>query len=219
MDEQRYQQFMQSYKRLMEQGVAPDTSVQLSAEEERQRLFQKKLLERLNASPGVAAAGSINSLPLTGGGADGTFLIDNNPARKGHAEYRLASSGYFDAMKIPLLRGRTFDPTDQPNSPDAAVVSQSIARKYWPNEDPIGQTIQFGNMDGDLRLLHVVGVVGDVHDRGVDAATSPMVYANSLQRPPSSSVAVVVLVQVAPAALVPSIRQLIRSLEPQLPVY
>jgi len=180
MDEQRYQQFMQSYKRLMEQGVAPEASVHLSAEEARQRLFQKQLLERLSATPGVVAAGSIDSLPLTGGGADGTFLINNNPTRKGHAEYRLASSGYFAAMSIPLLRGRTFDRSDQPDSPNAAVVSQSLGRKYWPNEDPIGQTIQFGNMDGDLRLLHVVGVVGDVHDYGVDVAISPTIYANAL---------------------------------------
>jgi putative ABC transport system permease protein len=73
-------------------------------------------------------------------------------------------------------------------------------------------------MDGDLRLLHVVGVVGDVHDRGVDAATSPTVYANSLQRPPSSSMSVVVRARVAPAALVTSMRQVVRSLDSQLPV-
>ncbi|HVS83936.1 MAG TPA: ABC transporter permease [Pyrinomonadaceae bacterium] len=218
MDEQRYQQFMQSYKRLMEQGVAPDTSLQFSAEEERQRLFQVQLLDRLSATPGVMAIGSINHLPLAGGGPDGTFLINNNPTRKGHAEYRLASSGYFAAMRIPLLRGRTFDASDQPNSPNAAVVSQSLVRKYWPNEDPIGQTIQFGNMDGDLRLLHVVGVVGDVHDYGVDVAISPTIYANALQRLPSSSLTVVARAQVAPSALVPAMREAVRSLDPQLPL-
>jgi ABC-type lipoprotein release transport system permease subunit len=218
MDEQRYQQFMQSYKRLMEQGVAPDTSLQLSAEEERQRLFQKQLLERLGATPGVNAIGSISNLPLSGGGPDGTFLINNNPARKGHADYRLASSGYFAAMRIPLLRGRTFDASDQANSPNAAVVSQSLVRKYWPNEDPIGQTIQFGNMDGDLRLLHVVGVVGDVHDYGVDVGVSSTIYANALQRLPSSSWTVVARSQVEPSALVPAMREAVRSLAPQLPL-
>jgi predicted permease len=218
MDEQRYQQFMQSYKRLMEEGVAPDTSVRLSAEEERQRLFQVQLLDRLSTTPGVNAIGSISNLPLSGGGPDGTFLINNNPARKGHADYRLASSGYFAAMRIPLLRGRTFDASDQPNSPNAAVVSQSLARNYWPNEDPLGQTIQFGNMDGDLRLLHVVGVVADVHDYGVDVATVPTIYANALQRLPSSSWTVVARAQVAPSALVPAMREAVRSLDPQLPL-
>jgi hypothetical protein len=170
MDEQRYTQFMESYKRLTEQGIAPDPKVQLSADEERQRLFQRQLLERLSATPGVVAAGSINNLPLTGDGASGTFFLGNNPARTGQADYRLASLGYFSAMRIPLLRGRSFDSSDQPNGPNTAVISQSIAQKYWPNEDPIGQTIQFGNMDGDLRLLHIVGVVGDVHNYGCGRA-------------------------------------------------
>ncbi|HKR60252.1 MAG TPA: ABC transporter permease [Pyrinomonadaceae bacterium] len=218
MDEQRYQQFMKSYKRLMEQGVAPDTNLKISAEEERQRLFQRQLLERLSATPGVIAIGSISQLPLSGGGPDGTFLINNNPARKGNADYRLASSGYFDAMRIPLLRGRTFDRTDQPDSPNAAVVSQSLAAKYWPNEDPIGQTIQFGNMDGDLRLLHVVGVVGDVHDYGVDKAIAPTIYGNALQRLPSSSWTVVVRAQGSPSTLVPAMREAVRSLDSQLPL-
>ena len=218
MDEQSYQQFMKSYQRLMEKGIPPDTIAGLSAEEERQRLFQKQLLERLSATAGVGAVGSIDTLPLTGGGADGTFLINNNPATKGQAEYRLASSGYFAAMRIPLLRGRTFDPTDQPDSPAAAVISQSVARKYWPNEDPIGQTIQFGNMDGDLRLLHVVGVVGDVHDYGVDVPTNPTVYGNASQRPPSSSLTVVARGQIEPSSLVPSMREAVRSLDSQLPL-
>src|ERR1051325_662887 len=127
MDEKRYKQLMQSYTRLMEQGVAPDENVQLSADEERQRLFQNQLLERLSSTPGIVASGVISYLPLSGDGPDGTFLIDNNPAKKGGADYRLASSGYFAALRIPLLRGRVFDATDTPNSPHAAVVSQSLA--------------------------------------------------------------------------------------------
>jgi putative ABC transport system permease protein len=217
-NEKEYQDFMQAYQRLLEHGTPPDATVQLSAEGGRQRLFQEQLLDRLGQLPGVSAVGTISLLPLRGDGPDGTFLIDNNPTRTGAANFRLASAGYFAAMEIPLLRGRTFDSSDQPNSPHAAVISQSMAVKYWPNENPIGQTIQFGNMDGDLRLLHVVGVVGDVHDRGVDAATSPTVYANSLQRPPSSNLSVVVRARVAPAALVATMREAVKSLDPQLPV-
>lgn len=218
MDEQRYKQFMESYKRLTEQGIAPDASVQLNADEERQRLFQVQLLERLSTTAGVVSAGSINSLPLTGGGADGTFFINNNPAKKGQSDYRLASAGYFTAMRIPLLRGRTFDESDQQNSPNAALISQSIAQKYWPNENPIGQTIQFGNMDGDLRLLHIVGVVGDVHDNGVDVPATPTIYGNALQRLPSSSLTLVVRGQGEPSSLVPALRAAVRSLDPQLPL-
>jgi predicted permease len=217
-NQKQYQDFMTAYKRLKEQGIAPDTTLQLSAEEEKQRLFQEQLLDRLGQLPGVSAVGAINLLPLRGDGPDGTFFINNNPARSGAADFRKASAGYFAAMEIPLLQGRTFDRSDQPNSLHTAVISESMAKKYWPNENPIGQAIQFGNMDGDLRLLHVVGIVGDVHDRGVDAATSPTVYANSLQRPPSSGIAVVVRGQATPATLIPPMRQTVQSLDPQLPI-
>ncbi len=218
MNEERYKKFMQEYRRLAEKGEAPDTSTSFTADEERRRLFQQQLLQQLSTSPGVVAVGTINYLPLSGGGPSGTFFINNNPARKGYADYRLATSGYFSAVRIPLLRGRTFADSDQPNSPNAAVISQSVAKKYWPDEDPIGQTIQFGNMDGDLRLLHIVGVVGDVHDYGVDQATSATVYANALQRLPSSSWSVVVRAQAEPTALVPVMRDAVRSLDPQLPL-
>jgi predicted permease len=217
-DEQRYKQLMQSYTRLIEHGEAPQAGVQLSAEEERQRSFQRQLLERLNTTPGIIAAGSISHLPLTGGGPNGTFLINNNPARKGNANYRRATAGYFAAMQIPLLRGRTFDATDGPNSPNAAVISQSLAEKYWPNEDPIGQMIQFGNMDGDLRLLHVVGVVGDVRDYGVDEAVAPTLYANALQRLPTSGWTLVARAKSEPSTLVPTMREAVRTLDPQLPL-
>jgi ABC-type antimicrobial peptide transport system permease subunit len=217
-DEGRYKQLMDAYERLMKRGEAPAETTKFTEDEERQRQFQQQLIERLSNAPGVVAVGTINYLPLSGGGPDGNFLINNNPARQGHANYRLASSGYFAAMGIPLLRGRTFDATDQVNAPNAAVVSQSFVKKYFPNEEVIGQTIQFGNMDGDLRLLHVVGVVGDVHDYGVDAAVVPTVYGNSLQRLPSSTWSVVTRAHVEPGSLVPAMRETVRSLDSQLPL-
>jgi putative ABC transport system permease protein len=218
MDESRYKKLMESYDRLMKHGEAPAEDTKFTADEERQRLFQQQLLERLGNTPGVIAAGTINYLPLAGGGPDGNFLVNNNPARQGHAEYRLASAGYFAAMGIPLLRGRTFDATDQVNAPNAAVVSQSFVKKYFANEEVIGQTIQFGNMDGDLRLLHVVGVVGDVHDYGVDVAVGPTVYGNALQRLPSSTWNVVARATAEPGSLAPVMRETVRSLDSQLPL-
>jgi len=217
-DESRYKKLMESYDRLMKRGEAPAEDTKFTTEEEQQRLFQQQVLERLSNTPGVIAAGTINYLPLAGGGPDGNFLVNNNPARQGHAEYRLASAGYFAAMGIPLLRGRTFDATDPVNGPNAAVVSQSFVKKYFPNEEVIGQTIQFGNMDGDLRLLHIVGVVGDVHDYGVDVAVGPTVYGNALQRLPSSTWNVVARAQGEPGALVPVMRETVRALDSQLPL-
>ena len=218
LNEKEYQQFMQSYRKLLDQGVAPDDARAVSSEEERQRLFHRQLLEKINQLPGVIAAGSINALPLAADAGSGTFLIDNNPAKTGNAEYRVATSRYFAAMGIPILRGRTFDDSDLPNRPHVAVISQTMAQKYWPNEDPIGQRIQFGNMDGDLHLLHIVGVVGDVREESVDVVPDPTVYGFALQRPASSSVSVVIRTQVDPATLAPVLRETVRSLDPSLPM-
>ncbi|HEX8088172.1 MAG TPA: ABC transporter permease [Blastocatellia bacterium] len=220
VDEQQYRRFMQAYSRLLERGAtqgAASESFEDDPREEQHRLFYQRLLDRLDQIPGVIAAGSINRVPMTGSAGSGTFLIENNPAKTGYAEYRLASRGCFAAMGIPLLRGRLFDQNDRINSPPVAVISQSLAEKYWPNEDPIGNRIQFGNMDGDLRLLQVVGVVGDVRDRGLDSNVSPTVYGNALQRPQSSSFSVIVRAQVDPATLIPAMRQAVEALNPELP--
>jgi putative ABC transport system permease protein len=217
LEEGQIRESIEAYKRLMERGIAPDKTLQFTPAQETRRRFRQQAIERLSQIPGVNAIGSINRLPLTGSASSGTFLINNNPAKQGYAEYRLASAGYFSALRIPILSGRVFDQSDLPDSPNAAVISQSLARRYWPNENPIGQTIQFGNMDGDLRLLHVVGIVGDVHDRGVDSSVSPTIYANAAQRLPSSDLAIVVRSQSSPAATVSAMRQAVQSMNPNLP--
>ena len=169
------------------------------------QLYQQ-LLERLNGLPGVIAVGGMNALPMSGDGANGTFIIEDGskPAqtmdalsaqlhalagtgKTGDADYRVASSGYFAALNIPLVRGRFFQESDGPDAPHAALISETMARRFWPNEDPLGRQIQFGNMDGDLRLLHVVGVVGDVRDDGLDAEARPVVYVNYFQRPAATA--------------------------------
>ena len=189
-------------------------------EDEGLRQFYTQLLERIGQLPGVAAVGGINALPLTGAGAGGAFLIDNNPALRGQAGYRVASAGYFAAMGIPLLRGRLFDVSDTVNSPHVAVISQSLAQRYWSNEEPLGKRIQFGNMDTDKRLLHVVGVVGEVLN-ALDTEAGPMVYAYSLQRPQwwqVSSLSIVVRARNEPQALVPAMRAAVEALRPDVPI-
>ena len=123
-------------------------------------------------------------------------------------------------MGIPLLQGRLFDSGDTVNSPHVAVISQSLARRYWPNEDPIGKQIQFGSMDTDKRLLHVVGVVGDVRN-AIDTEAGPMVYAYSLQRPQwwqVSSLSIVVRASNHPQALISAMRATVDALRPDVPL-
>ncbi|HEX8073335.1 MAG TPA: ABC transporter permease [Pyrinomonadaceae bacterium] len=189
-----------------------------AARQRQMRQFYEQLLERVGQLPGVVAVGGVNSLPFSGTGGNGTFLINNDPARAGYAEYRTASAGYFAAMSIPLLRGRLFEPGDGADAPPVAVVSRALAQRYWPDEDPIGKQLQFGNMDGDKRLLQIVGVVGDVREDGLDAEPARTVYANALQRPQASSLSIVVRSESDPATLAAALRRTVQALDPELPM-
>jgi predicted permease len=192
-------------------------------EEEQQKTqlaqFHESLLERISRIPGVKAVGGINALPMTDRGADGQFLIDNDPSKTGHAEFRVASAGYFEAMGISLLRGRLFDKSDLPDSPHAAVISRALAERVWPDEEPIGQRLQFGNMDGNRQLLQIVGVVTDVREYGLDSKPPATVYASSLQRPVRTfDFSIVVRSPGDPAALIPVLRQTVQAMNSELPV-
>ena len=161
--------------------------------------FHERYLDALAGLPGVQHAGGISRFPLGTAYANGTFLkvrgdenwtdlaalgpLFRDPARSGQAEFRVTSAGYFGAMGIPLKQGRLFEERDAANAPHVAVVSESLARATWPNQDPIGQRIQFGGMDGDLTVFTVVGVVGDIRERGLHADPRPTVYADFRQRP------------------------------------
>ena len=221
-----------SFLKLMqtETGFKPEGAVAMTislpttldkAQEAELQQFHHRLLEQLSAIPGIASVGAINALPLSGRGANGTFQKDGNPDTKGDADYRLASNGYFAAMNIPLLRGRMFDAHDTGGAPDACVISQSLAQKYWPGEDPLGRTVQFGNMDGDKDLLHIVGIVGDIRDGGLDEPMRPTLYAHSLQRPnwwQVSNQSYVARGQVDSAALISSMRAILLGLRNDVPV-
>jgi predicted permease len=174
---------------------------------------------------------------MSGTGANGTFIIEDGskPAqtmealsaqmnalagtgKTGDADYRVASSGYFTALNIPLIRGRFFQESDGPDAPHAALISETLARRFWPNEDPLGRQIQFGNMDGDLRLLQVVGVVGDVRDEGLDAEARPIVYVNYFQRPTAAAQFSIVLRGHGDAgAFTAAMRREARALNPEMP--
>lgn len=190
-------------------------------EDEGLRQFYSQLLERVSQLPAVTEVGGINVLPLEGRGPNGTFLINDDPSQPGYADYRVASAGYFSAMKIPLLRGRFFDSSDKANGQHVAVISQSLAQRYWPNQDPIGRRIQFGNMDTDKRLMQIVGVVADVRNATLELEPQPTVYGYSLQRPQWFQVvrlAIVVRSQADPQSLIPSLRSTVEGLRSDVPM-
>jgi putative ABC transport system permease protein len=204
----------------------------------RQARLNEEMLERLRSLPGVVEAGGVDTLPMGGrDGSNGTFLVVRgddlraqqvatfrdlmpllkDPTRTGSAIFRVASAGYFRAMGIPLIRGRLFDSRDRPDAAHAALISESLARTYWPTEDPIGARIQFGNMDGNLRVFSVVGVVADVRHRGLDSPPRPTLYADYRQRPfYTFNFTMVLQTTVPPASLVTDARRIIQGLTPDV---
>lgn len=146
-----------------------------------------------------------------------TFIREffRDQSHTGYADYVVASEGYFQTLGIPLLNGRGFNETDNPTAPQVAVISESVAQQKWPNQDPIGQSIEFGNMDGDLRLLTVVGVVGDIRARRLEIEPRPTIYVNYRQRPRATSeFNIVMRTNSDPATLFPAARRILNQLDP-----
>ena len=126
--------------------------------------------------PGVEAVGAVDMLPLAGARAAFGFEIEGRPdlppGEGGSIDSRRAAPGYFEAMRIPLIRGRTFTDDDRAGAPGVVVVNQAAARRYWPGEDPIGQRIRLGNNDP----LTIVGIVGSIRHFGLDRNPVPEAY-------------------------------------------
>jgi putative ABC transport system permease protein len=136
----------------------------------------------------------------------------------GNADYVVASEGFLQALGIPLLKGRLFTNADGPNAPHVAVISDSVARQKWPDQDPIGHSIEFGNMDGDLRLLTIVGVVAEVRAHSLERAPRPTIYVNYRQRPRATSEFYIVLrTSSNPAAIFAAARKILSQLDPTIP--
>jgi len=141
-----------------------------------------------------------------------------DPTRTGDADYVVASEGYFRTLDIPLKSGRMFDDRDSADAPHAALVSESLVRQKWLNEDPLGRSIEFGNMDTDLRLLTIVGVVGDVRERSMEGAPRPTIYVNYRQRPQSTShLSIVMRSSLDASVILPQAQRIVRELDPQVP--
>jgi len=188
------------------------------------RLFWDGMLARAEAIPGVSVAGLTTSIPATGFLPNGRVELDGDPDKTGDADYIVASSGLFETLDIPLLRGRVFNATDGPDAPHAVVVSQAFADAYWPGEDPIGKQVSGGGMDdfwsADPPVFGtVVGVVGDVRYRDLTRAGRPVVYWNYRQRPYRIRWGANLVVESAtgdPAAVAGSLRQALREVDPDV---
>ncbi len=150
--------------------------------------FLSQVLERLRALPGVTVAGTVSKLPLSGEEEIDWLIVEGRPrpakpSETPLADLRQASPGYFEAMGIRLLRGRTFNGNDRAGVAGVAVVNQTLARTYWPDADPIGKRIRFGDLDDKKpEWLTVVGVVDDVRNSSLEGTPRPQAYLATAQK-------------------------------------
>ena len=210
-------------------------SIEKDADKPYRVQFLDNLFNRLRHIPGVSEVGGAGQLPLTEGLSDGTFVEMaageqapedmevfekwfHDTQRTGYADYDATSAGYFRTLGIPLIRGRWFDDRDTIDAPHVALINQALAKARWPGRDPIGHIIEFGNMDGDLRPLTIVGVVGDIREDSLETPPKPAVYVDYRQRPQSTRhFTAVVQTETRPAEIMTAAREVIRELDPNVP--
>ena len=185
--------------------------------------FFRQLRERLEAQPGVEQVGLISAVPLGGGMRSfSTQELEDHPRGPGErpifANNISASPGFFEALGIPLIEGRTFQAGDRGDQTRAAIVSESFARNWWPDASALGRRI-----DGDPDWLEIVGVVGDVHFAGLDEPVEEMIYrptvgGNAEELQVARQLSLMVRVSGDPMAILPVIRREVRALNPRIPI-
>ncbi|HET7925873.1 MAG TPA: ABC transporter permease, partial [Rhodanobacteraceae bacterium] len=189
------------------------------------RTFFAQLLERVAALPGVERAGAISALPLQGYGGLNDFIIEGRPQpAQGELSWNagevLATPGYFETMRIPLLEGRTFEAGDTRESPYVAVINEEAVRLYWPNESPLGKRIRYNAATPEPRWITIVGIVGNTLANGATGPQRPQIYTAHAQMPRDFSGGYMVFVVRAegdPLAIAAAVNDTVRAADPALP--
>ena len=190
--------------------------------------FVEETLRRLAALPGVGVVGVASYLPLSGAESGSGFVVEELPLGPGEVPPVLmetnASAGYFAALGIPLLEGRTFRPEDYQQRLGRIVISRSVARRYWPKGGALGKRMTSWAPKAERQGWYtVVGVVGDVRLKGLDQEPVDLVYEPLLGLPDGkkdlpANLSFVVASRLPAASLAPSLRQVVRRVDPKLPM-
>ena len=180
--------------------------------------FYDQLLERVRVLPGVQAAELCQVVPFSGGGGGAPFTVEGREPKPGaparDSWWRAVTPGYFAAVGIPLLRGRPFDSADREGGMPVAIVDQTLARMYWPDDDATGKRIRIGQG----AWMTIVGVVSSVKNRELNEVAKPYVYQPYAQRI-RREMSLVVRTAAEPVVLASLVRQQIASLDPEQPIF
>jgi putative ABC transport system permease protein len=184
------------------------------------RNFYRGLLSRVAAVPGVGTAGAVNVLPLSGAGMSGTVTLDNpavDSELSPEADQRTATPGYFGAMGICVVRGRAFAETDDETAAPVAIIDETLAQTFWPNEDPIGRRIKRGGPQSTNPWTTIVGVVRHVRYRTLEEPSRVQVYWPHAQTP-VFYMSLTVKTDLEPLSLARAIQSEVAALDPDQPV-
>jgi putative ABC transport system permease protein len=185
--------------------------------------FFEQALERISALPGVESAGGITTLPLSGSNMRTTFTIENRPAptpgQEPLAHLRAVTPGYFRTLRIPLLKGAEFTENYRKDLPGRIIINDTMAHRFWPDEDPIGQRISIGMSidDNDPTTWQIVGVVGDVRHASLDVEPMPEMFVPHSQQS-WAFLTLVIRSSSDPTALAGHVRDQILSLDKDQPL-
>jgi putative ABC transport system permease protein len=189
--------------------------------------FYRRVAEQIQAVPGMQSAAVARNLPMSGSDPSMPITVDgkNTPLPQGEivTRFRAVGEDYFRTLRIPLLEGRAFEAGDTASSPNVAIVSESLARRYWPNESPIGKRLK-PNFKGSAWCT-VVGLAADVRHWGADIDIEPTAYYPYTQIPDSiralleANMSFAVRSSVSQSDLLHSIRAAVASVDPNVPLY
>jgi len=179
--------------------------------------FAHDLQEQVGSIPGVVAVSAVSHLPIGGGQAGRGFVIDGQPdpgaENQPGAGYSVVCPDYFRTMGIKLVSGREFTEQDTPNAPGVIVINEALARRYWPNENPIGKRIKIGYFDSNSPWLTVVGLTQDVKQGGLDRQ-SRREFFRPYNQAAWPVMTIVVRTAANPAAILNPIKQALARIEP-----
>jgi putative ABC transport system permease protein len=178
----------------------------------------QQIIDRTKALPGVQSVAAARHLPLSGDNMNFAFDIEKRPFPEGKspgADCRIVTANYFSALGIPLIKGRLFNERDDFNAPHVLLISDAMARKFFPNEDPLGQRLQLG-INGYTG--EIVGVVADVKHVGLDAPANDEVYISYAQAPFAVDMNLIAKTTNDPLSNAGAVRREIREVDPQISV-
>ena len=184
--------------------------------QERMANYYTGVLDAVRRVPGVTAVGSVRDLPTRGNGeslrADQFGLPGAAPGKGEPVQLHHISTDYFKAMGVPLRAGREFLPTDRAGAPLVLIVNEELARRHWPNESAVGKTLRVGRSE-----VQIIGVVGNIRQRGLSEPVEPMMYIHALQNM-RSGMSIVVRTSGDPLQVTRAVRDAIWSVDRNVPI-